>query len=139
MRSIQFESHSHRILIWRAGKPIMMPANIIERDRGAMGLQFQFHGRQCTMSSHSSCRTALNEDIERMDCGTISDLNPKRHGNSFLGRSASQLYLATCNDSVLRLALQDESATASYVSLTPSLSMGRRYETCLAVRGDLPY
>ncbi|GFV72194.1 transposable element Tcb1 transposase [Trichonephila clavipes] len=36
--------------------------------RGAMGLQFLFHGRQCTMSSHSSCRTALRgEDIERMD------------------------------------------------------------------------
>ncbi|GFU68427.1 transposable element Tcb2 transposase [Trichonephila clavipes] len=29
--------------------------------RGAMGLQFPFHGRQCTMSSHSSCRTALRE------------------------------------------------------------------------------
>ncbi|GFX57103.1 transposable element Tc1 transposase [Trichonephila clavipes] len=30
--------------------------------RGAMGLQYvPFHGRQCTMSSHSSCRTALRE------------------------------------------------------------------------------
>ncbi|GFV09966.1 hypothetical protein TNCV_3574371 [Trichonephila clavipes] len=26
-----------------------------------MGLQFPFHGRQCTMSSHSSCRTALKQ------------------------------------------------------------------------------
>ncbi|GFT33054.1 transposable element Tcb2 transposase [Trichonephila clavipes] len=31
--------------------------------RGAMGLQFPFHGRQCTMSSHSSCRTALRERL----------------------------------------------------------------------------
>ncbi|GFU87394.1 transposable element Tcb1 transposase [Trichonephila clavipes] len=29
--------------------------------RGAMGLQFLFIGRQCTMSSHSSCQTALRE------------------------------------------------------------------------------
>ncbi|GFS57168.1 transposable element Tcb1 transposase [Trichonephila clavipes] len=29
--------------------------------RGAIGLQFLFDGRQCTMSSHSSCRTALRE------------------------------------------------------------------------------
>ncbi|GFU41916.1 hypothetical protein TNCV_3364031 [Trichonephila clavipes] len=33
-----------------------------------MGLQFPFHGRQCTMSSHSSAKQLLeSEDIERMD------------------------------------------------------------------------
>ncbi|GFX45739.1 transposable element Tc3 transposase [Trichonephila clavipes] len=31
--------------------------------RGAMGLQVPFHGRQCTMSSHSSCRTALRKRL----------------------------------------------------------------------------
>ncbi|GFU96866.1 hypothetical protein TNCV_436551 [Trichonephila clavipes] len=40
-----------------------------------------FRGRQCTMSSHGSCRTALrSEDIERMDWPARSqDLNPIEH------------------------------------------------------------
>ncbi|GFU73053.1 hypothetical protein TNCV_4800311 [Trichonephila clavipes] len=48
------------------------------------GSAVPFHGRQCTMSSHSSCRTALREQT--------------------LGSS----YLTTSNDLELRLALQDE-------------------------------
>ncbi|GFX51541.1 hypothetical protein TNCV_5012451 [Trichonephila clavipes] len=74
-----------------------------------------FYGRQCTMSSHSSCRTALREQT--------------------LGSS----YLTTSNE--LRLSLQDEwAAMPQQLIDTLILSMGGRCETCLAVRGDnIPY
>ncbi|GFT63539.1 hypothetical protein TNCV_870121 [Trichonephila clavipes] len=76
-----------------------------------------FHGRQCTMSSHSSCRTALRE--------------------RYLTSRPSH----TSNDSVAGLALQDEwAAMPQQLIDTLILSMGRRCETCLAVMGDhIPY
>ncbi|GFV12527.1 hypothetical protein TNCV_4591431, partial [Trichonephila clavipes] len=41
---------------------------LLRRPVRRYGSAVPFHGRQCTMSSHSSCRTALeSEDIERMD------------------------------------------------------------------------
>ncbi|GFU60647.1 transposable element Tcb1 transposase [Trichonephila clavipes] len=155
-------SDSHRILIWRERGSRNHPSNIIERDRyggrgvlvwggimlgsrtdlhifdagsvngtrycneillpyvrlfrGAMGRQFPFHERQCTMSSHSSCRTALRE------CLAARTLPP-----------------VTIRE--LRLALQDEwAAMPQQLIDTLILSMGRRCETCLAVRGDhIPY
>ncbi|GFV04743.1 hypothetical protein TNCV_4517811 [Trichonephila clavipes] len=60
----------------RCCNEILLP--ICASFRGAMGLQFPFHGRQCTMSSHSSCRTALvrvrilNVWIGRHDLGSQS-------------------------------------------------------------------
>ncbi|GFT93932.1 transposable element Tcb2 transposase [Trichonephila clavipes] len=149
-------SDSHRILIWRERGSRNHPSNIIERDRyggrgvlvwggimlgsrtdlhifdagsvngtrycneillpyvrlfrGAMGLQFPFYGRQCTMLSHSSCRTALRE------CLAARTLPP-----------------VTVRE--LRLALQDEwAAMPQQLIDTLILSMGRRCETCLAVR-----
>ncbi|GFW81805.1 hypothetical protein TNCV_2884791 [Trichonephila clavipes] len=52
------------------------------------GSAVPFYGRQCTMSSHFSCRTALrSEDIERMDWPARSpDLNPIENVWNFLGR-----------------------------------------------------
>ncbi|GFY25035.1 transposable element Tcb2 transposase [Trichonephila clavipes] len=156
-------SDSHRILIWRNRGSRNHPSNIIERDRyggrgvlvwggimlgsrtdlhifdagsvngtrycneillpyvrlfrGAMGLQFPFHGRQCTMSSHSSCRTALRE------------------------QTLDSSYLPPVTIRELRLALQDEwEAMPQQLIDILILSMGRRCETCLAVRGDhIPY
>ncbi|GFW97827.1 hypothetical protein TNCV_1425901 [Trichonephila clavipes] len=69
------------------------------------------------MSPHSSCRTALREQT--------------------LGSS----YLPPVTIRELRLALQDEwAAMPQQLIDTLILSMGRRCETCLAVRGDhIPY
>ncbi|GFV56222.1 transposable element Tcb1 transposase [Trichonephila clavipes] len=74
-------SDSHRILIWRERGSRNHPSNIIDRDRGAMDLQFLL------MDDNASChRTATaeqlleSEDIERMDWPARSpDLNPIEH------------------------------------------------------------
>ncbi|GFW05286.1 transposable element Tcb2 transposase [Trichonephila clavipes] len=138
-----FNSDSHRILIWRERGSHNHPSNIIERDR-RYGSAVPFHGRQCTMSSHSSCRTALreSEDIERMDWPARSpDLNPIEHVWDFLGRRLAARTLPPKTIRELRLALQDEwAAMPQQLIDTLILSMGRRCETCLAVRGDhIPY
>ncbi|GFT87729.1 transposable element Tcb1 transposase [Trichonephila clavipes] len=73
------------------------------------GSAVPFHGRQCTMSSHSSCRTALRE---RLAAPTLPPVTIRE----------------------LRLALQDEwAAMPQQLIDTLILSMGRRCETCLAV------
>ncbi|GFT68839.1 transposable element Tcb2 transposase [Trichonephila clavipes] len=155
-------SDSLRILIWRERGSRNDPSNIIERDRyggcgvlvwgGIMlgsrtdlhifdagsvnGTRFCneillpyvrllealwvcsiYHGRQCTMSSHSSCRTALIE--QTLGARTLPPVTIRE----------------------LRLALQDEwAAMPQQLIDTLILSMGRRCETCLAVRGDhIPY
>ncbi|GFS95700.1 transposable element Tcb2 transposase [Trichonephila clavipes] len=152
-------SDSHRILIWRERGSRNHPSNIIERDRyggrdvlvwggimlgsrtdlhifdadpvngtrycneillpyvslfrGAMGLQFLF------MDDNAPChRTVAAEQL--LEC---------RH------LAARTLPPVTIRE--LRLALQDE-----WVAMPQQLilSMGRRCETCLAVRGDhIPY
>ncbi|GFV72947.1 transposable element Tcb2 transposase [Trichonephila clavipes] len=154
-------SDSHRILIWRERGRCNHHSNIIERDRyggrgvllwggimlgsrtdlhifdagsvngtrycneillpyvrlfrGAMGLQFLF------MDDNAPChRTVAAEQLLRT-----------------LGRS----YLTPVTIRELRLALQDEwAAMPQQLIDTLILSMGRRCETCLAVRGDhIPY
>ncbi|GFU65256.1 hypothetical protein TNCV_2134611 [Trichonephila clavipes] len=82
----------------------------------ALWVVVPFHGRQCTMSSHSSYRAALRE---RLAARTLPPLTIRE----------------------LRLALQDEwAAMPQQLIDTLILSMGRRRETCLAVRGDhIPY
>ncbi|GFT84797.1 transposable element Tcb2 transposase [Trichonephila clavipes] len=155
-------SDSHRILIWRERGSRNHPSNIIERDRyggrgvlvwegimlgsrtdlhifdagsvngtrycneillpyvrlfrgSSFGSAVPFHGRQCTMSSHSSCRTALRERL-----------------------AARILPPVTIRE--LRLALQDEwAAMPQQLIDTLILSMGRRCETCLAVREIISY
>ncbi|GFV65411.1 transposable element Tcb2 transposase [Trichonephila clavipes] len=161
-------SDSHRILIWRERGSRNHPSNVIERDRyggrgvlvwggimlgsrtdlhifdagsvngtrycneillpyvrlfrGAMGLQFLF------MDDNAPCHRTVaaeqlleSEDIEH------------RH------LAARTLPPVTIRE--LRLALQDEwAAMPQQLIDTLILSMGRRYETCLAVRGDhIPY
>ncbi|GFX52958.1 transposable element Tcb2 transposase [Trichonephila clavipes] len=156
-------SDSHRILIWRERVSRNHPSNIIERDRyggrgvlvwegimlgsrsdlhifdagsfngtrycneillpyvrllrGAMGLQFLF------MDDNAPCHrtVAAEQDIElrRLAARTLPPVTIRE----------------------LRLALQDEWAAMPQQLIDPLiLSMGRRCETCLAVRGDhIPY
>ncbi|GFX86090.1 hypothetical protein TNCV_2341591 [Trichonephila clavipes] len=89
-------SDSHRILIWReSGEAAIIP-------RISLKGTVPFHGRQCTMSSHSSCRTALliEKDIERMDWPARSlNLNPIEHVWPFTRQTLGSLYLTTSNDS----------------------------------------
>ncbi|GFS50675.1 hypothetical protein TNCV_2042461 [Trichonephila clavipes] len=155
-------SDSHRILIWRERGSRNRPSNIIERDRyggrgvlvwggimlgsrtdlhifdagsvngtrycneillpyvrlfrGAIGLQFLF------MDDNAPChRTVAAEQL----------LESRR-------LAARTLPPVTIRE--LRLALQDEWAAMPQLIDTLILSMGRRCETCLAVRGDhIPY
>ncbi|GFU82076.1 transposable element Tc1 transposase [Trichonephila clavipes] len=65
------------------------------------------------------------------------DLNPIEHVWDFLGRRLAARTLPPVTIRELRLALQDEwAAMPQQLIDTLILSMGRRCETCLAVRGD---
>ncbi|GFX21801.1 transposable element Tcb2 transposase [Trichonephila clavipes] len=111
--------------------------------RGAMGLQFLF------MDDNAPCHRTVaaeqlleSEDIERMDWPARSpDLNPIEHVWDFLGRRLAARTLPPVTIRELRLALQDKwAAMPQHVIDTLILSMGRRCETCLAVRGGhIPY
>ncbi|GFX01406.1 transposable element Tcb2 transposase [Trichonephila clavipes] len=111
--------------------------------RGAMGLQFLF------MDDNAPCHRTVaaeqlldSEDIERMDWPARSlDLNPIEHVWDFLGRHLAARTLPPVTIRELRLALQDKwAAMPQQLIDTLILSMGRRCETCLAVRGDhIPY
>ncbi|GFT48742.1 transposable element Tcb2 transposase [Trichonephila clavipes] len=107
--------------------------------RGAMGLQFLF------MDDNAPCHRTVaaeqlleSEDIERMDWPARSpDLNPIEHVWDFLGRRLSARTLPQVRIRKLRLALQDEwAAMPQQLIDTLILSMGRRCETYLAVRGS---
>ncbi|GFV93797.1 transposable element Tcb2 transposase [Trichonephila clavipes] len=111
--------------------------------RGTMGLQFLF------MDDNAPCHRTVaaeqlleSEDIERMDWPARSpDLNTIEHVWDFLGRHLAARTLPPVTIRELRLALQDEwEAMPQQLIDTLILSMGRRCETCLAVRGDhIPY
>ncbi|GFY13606.1 transposable element Tcb2 transposase [Trichonephila clavipes] len=111
--------------------------------RGAMGLQFLF------MDDNAPCHCTVaaeqlleSEDIERMDWPARSpDLNPIEHVWDFLGRRLAARTLPPVTIRELRLALKDEwVAMPQQLIDTLILSMDRRCETCLAVRGDhIPY
>ncbi|GFV11847.1 transposable element Tcb2 transposase [Trichonephila clavipes] len=111
--------------------------------RGAMGLMFLF------MDDNAPCHRTVaaeqlleSEEIERMDWPARSpDLNPIEHLWDFLGRRLESRTLPPVTIRELRLVLQDECAAMPQQLIdTLILSMCRRCETCLAVRGDdIPY
>ncbi|GFY03213.1 transposable element Tc1 transposase [Trichonephila clavipes] len=128
-------SDSHRILIWRERGSRNHPSNIIERDRGAMGLQFLFMDDSAPCHRTVAAEQLLeSEDIERMDWPERSpDLNPIEHVWDFLGRRLAARTLPPVTIRELRLALQDEWAAMPQQLIDALiLSMGRRCETCLA-------
>ncbi|GFT79476.1 transposable element Tcb1 transposase [Trichonephila clavipes] len=107
--------------------------------RGAMGLQFIFLDDNAPCHRTVAAEQLLeSEDIERMDWTARSpDLNPIEHVWDFLGRRLAACTLPPVTIRELRLALQDEwAAMPQQLIDTLILSMGRRCETCLAVRGD---
>ncbi|GFT97463.1 transposable element Tcb2 transposase [Trichonephila clavipes] len=111
--------------------------------RGAMGLQFLFmdHNAPCHRTVAAE-QLLESEDIERMDWLVRSpDLNPIEHVWDFLGRRLAARTLPPVMIREIRLALQNEwAAMPQQLIDTLILSMGRRCETCLAVRGDhIPY
>ncbi|GFW25316.1 transposable element Tcb1 transposase [Trichonephila clavipes] len=115
---------------------ILLPYVRLFRD--AMGLQFLF------MDDNAPCHRTVaaeqlleSEDIERMDWPARSpDLNPIEHVWDFLGRRLAARTLPPVTIRELRLTLQDEwAAMPQQLIDTLILSMGRRCETCLAVRG----
>ncbi|GFV90618.1 transposable element Tcb2 transposase [Trichonephila clavipes] len=111
--------------------------------KGAMGLQFLF------MDDNAPCHRTVaaeqlleNKDIVRMNWPARSpDLNPIEHVWDFLGRRLAARTLPPVTIRALRLALQDEwAAMPQQLIDILILSIGRRCETCLAVRGDhIPY
>ncbi|GFV33242.1 transposable element Tcb2 transposase [Trichonephila clavipes] len=103
--------------------------------RGAMGLQFLFMDDNAPYHHTVAAEQLLeSEDIERMDWPARSpDLNPIEHVWDFLGRCLAARTLPPVTIRELQLALQDEWAAMPQQLI---LSMGRRCETCLAVRGD---
>ncbi|GFV40257.1 transposable element Tcb2 transposase [Trichonephila clavipes] len=129
-------SDSHRILIWREREAAIIPRTSL-KGTGAMGLQFLF------MDDNAPCHRTVtaeqlleSEVIERMDWPARSpDLNPIEHVWDFLGRRLAARTLPPVTIRELRLALQDEwAAMPQQLIDTLILSMGRRCETCLAVR-----
>ncbi|GFV03309.1 transposable element Tcb1 transposase [Trichonephila clavipes] len=118
-------SDSHRILIWRERGRRNHPSKFIERDRGAMGLQFLF------MDDNAPCHRTVNaeqllesEDIERMDWPARSpDLNPIEHVWDFLGRGLAARTFTTSNDSGASIgAAKTNGQQCLNNSLTPSFS-----------------
>ncbi|GFW17224.1 transposable element Tc3 transposase [Trichonephila clavipes] len=111
--------------------------------KGAMGLQFLF------MDDNAPCHRTVaaeqlleSEDIERMDWPARSpDLNPIEHVWDFLGRRLAARTLAPVTIGSFDWRCKTNGQQCLNNSLTPLiLSMDRRCETCLAVRGDhIPY
>ncbi|GFY15492.1 transposable element Tcb2 transposase [Trichonephila clavipes] len=111
--------------------------------RGAMGLQFLFVDDNAPCHRTVAAEQLLeSEDIECMDWLARSlDLNPIEHVWDFLVRRLAARTLPPVTIRELRLELQDEwAAMPQQLIDTLILSMGRRCETCLAVRGAyIPY
>ncbi|GFT97782.1 transposable element Tcb2 transposase [Trichonephila clavipes] len=95
---------------------------------------FMFDNAPCHRTIASE-QLLESDDIERMDWPARSpDLKPIEHVWDFLGRRLSARTLPPVTIRELRLSLQDEWAAMPQQLFI--LSMGRRCETYLAVRGD---
>ncbi|GFY19739.1 transposable element Tc3 transposase [Trichonephila clavipes] len=106
----------------------------------AKGLQFLFMDDNAPCDRTVAAEQLLeSEDIERM--AGSPDLNTIEHVWEFLGRRFAARSLPPVTIRELRLALQDEwAAMPQQLIDNLIISMGRRCETCLAVRGDhIPY
>ncbi|GFS90120.1 transposable element Tcb2 transposase [Trichonephila clavipes] len=146
--SLQMRADSVRVAILIAyssgesGEDAIIPRTSLKLT-GAMGLQFIF------MDDNAPCHRTVaaeqlleSEDIECMDWPARSpDLNPIEHVWDFLGRCLAARTLPPVTIRELRLALQDEwAAMPQQLIDTLILSMSRRCEICLAVRGEhIPY
>ncbi|GFW49840.1 transposable element Tcb1 transposase [Trichonephila clavipes] len=98
-------SDSHRILIWRERGSRNHPSNIIERDRGAMGLKVLF------MDDNAPCHRTVaaeqlleKEDIERMDCRHDLRISIPSNMYGFSRQTLGSSYLTTSNDSGASIA-----------------------------------
>ncbi|GFV21507.1 hypothetical protein TNCV_2963231 [Trichonephila clavipes] len=106
------------------------------------GSAVRFHGRQCTMPSHSSSPNSLlrvrtlNGRIGRHDLR----ISTHRACMGFSRQTLGSSYLTTSKTiRQLRPALQDERAAMPQQlidTLTSAAVAGRRRETCLGSRGD---
>ncbi|GFW34219.1 transposable element Tcb1 transposase [Trichonephila clavipes] len=156
-------SDSHRILIWRERGSRNHPSNIIERDRyggrgvlvwgGIMlGSRTDLHIFDAgSVNGTRYCNDILLPYV-RLFRGAMGlqflfmDDNAPCHrtvaaGQLLESRRLAARTLPPVTIRELRLALQDEwAAMPQQLIDTLILSMGRRCETCLAVRGDhIPY
>ncbi|GFT43898.1 transposable element Tcb2 transposase, partial [Trichonephila clavipes] len=135
--TFSLSSDSHHTHLERVGKPQSSLEHRIEKGPAVLEVKrcsfvwgrhtclFTFHGRQFTMSLHSSCRTALRVRILNVWIGR-HDLNPIEHVWDFLGRSLAARTLPPVMIRELRLALQDEWAAMSQQLIdTLILSMDR--------------
>ncbi|GFT53003.1 hypothetical protein TNCV_3221411 [Trichonephila clavipes] len=102
-----------------------------------------FHGRQCTMSSHSSCRTAhrvriLNVWIGRHDLGSQSH---RACLGFFLRQTLGSSYLTTSNlIQGFDWRCKTNGQQPQQLIDTSFSAWADAVETCLAVRGDhIPY
>ncbi|GFW02707.1 transposable element Tcb1 transposase [Trichonephila clavipes] len=151
-------SDSHRILIWRERGSRNHPSNIIERDRygGWGGIMLGNHTDLHIFDAGSFNGTRYCNEILlpyvrlfRDAMGLqflLMDDNAPCHrtvaAEQLLeSRRLAARTLPPVTIRELRLALQDEWAAMPQLLIdTLILSMGRRCETCLAVRGDhIPY
>ncbi|GFV25041.1 transposable element Tcb2 transposase [Trichonephila clavipes] len=156
-------SDSHRILIWRERGSHNHPSNIIERDRygghgvlvwrGIMlGSRTDLHIFDAVSVNGTRYCNEILLPYVRLFRGTMSlqflfmDDNAPYHrtvaAEQLLeSRRLAARTLPPVTIRELRLALQDEwAAMPQQLIDTLILSMGRRCETCLAVRGDhIPY
>ncbi|GFT82274.1 transposable element Tc1 transposase [Trichonephila clavipes] len=154
-------SDSHRILIWRERGSRNHPSNIIERDRNGgrgvfvwgdilLGSRTDLHifdagsvngTRYCDSSSIcASFRGAMGLQFLFMDdnapCHRTVAAEQLLESRRLVARTLPPVTIRK-----LRLALQDEwAAMPQQLIDTLILIMGRRCETCLAIRGDhIPY